>query len=281
MGLLVASIALEMPPNRLALLAQPAPRATGETYELSCAGVAVRCTLASFPSTSKLAALAAAAPMPPPMPPPTEPLCEAIAPMSAEGLGRVLTALLLEQKILLYSRRACRLTAAATALTSLCFPMLWSNTCCASLYIPIYTPPYIHLAMLPDAVEPHVLCPSARPALHAPRARLRSLPLCSAVSWLTNSHPAHTSSHAVPPPHRPQVCAAAAAFARSRHGGTLPVRPRHPAARPAQPSGARRAAAAAAAAAAALAALALIGLEDGRGHDRRRRGHRRATRLPG
>ena len=130
-----------------ALLAQPAPRATGAICRLECAGEAIYCVLATFrmkyapskaggrtprtprtPGTPGSVGVASLPGLPPPMPPPLEPIITTLAPISVEGLLVVLTSLLLEQKVLLCSRRASRLTAAAAALTSLLFPLMWVST---------------------------------------------------------------------------------------------------------------------------------------------------------
>ena len=131
-----------------ALLLQPAPRATGWPCVVECAGVRVTCIVPTFPAASTLAGVAvgagAVAAVPPPMPPPVEPLYESIAPMGVDVLTTVLTALLLEQKVLLISARASRLSAAAYALSSLIFPLRWCNT-----FAPLLPPSHEAVTSMP------------------------------------------------------------------------------------------------------------------------------------
>jgi len=131
-----------------ALLLQPAPRATGWPCAVECAGVRVTCIVPTFPAASTHASFAVGASalsaVPPPMPPPVEPLCEAIAPMGVDALTTVLTALLLEQKVLLISARASRLTAAAYTLSSLLFPLRWCNT-----FAPLLPPSHEAVTAMP------------------------------------------------------------------------------------------------------------------------------------
>ena len=111
-----------------ALLAQPAPRATGKPCALRCGGATISCSVTTYPLDEDTPGRAPGRAAPPPRPPPVESLCDALAPLGPSGLVTVLSGLLLEQRLVLYSTRASRLVPAAWALNALLFPLRWCNT---------------------------------------------------------------------------------------------------------------------------------------------------------
>ena len=122
------------------LICQPLLRPNGTSQTIYCEGTAIRIIPTTYPTVPTDAAtvhtstpgvwpLPSSPPPPLPLPPPhCEPLCEALAPLSAEAIVEILTALLLERKIVLLSNRPSRLTSAACALLTLLYPFEWQHT---------------------------------------------------------------------------------------------------------------------------------------------------------
>lgn len=82
---------------------------------------------------------------PPPSPPlPSLPHLQALAPMLAPALLRVVTALLLEQKVFVVSHDASALAPFIHALTSLLFPLRWRH-----IFVPVLPPSHAAVASAP------------------------------------------------------------------------------------------------------------------------------------
>ena len=109
------------------LVTQPAPRA-GEEGELVCADTRV----------------AVRQPRVAPQPEAVESCSDALAPLSSAAICDLLSALLVEQKVVIVSSRVERLTAAAQAATSLLFPLRWSQ-----VYVPLLPRSHLSVAGAP------------------------------------------------------------------------------------------------------------------------------------
>ena len=144
-----------------ALIMQRPPRATGQpcSFVLS-ARTCLTVTLPAFPAVATARS---------PMPPSTdEAICDALVPLGGEGLATVLTALLLERKVLLLSARATRLTAAAHALTTCLFPLVWTN-----VFAPVLPPSHVSVIAAPFPCACSPAQHHHQRMLEAPRARAR------------------------------------------------------------------------------------------------------------
>ena len=122
------------------LVAQSAPR-PGEVRELLCADQARVRVRVPRPLMGGQAR--------PRVPEAAESCAAALSPLSASGVSALLTALLLEQKVVLVSSRPARLTAAAQAASALLHPLRWSQ-----VYVPLV--PRSHLSVA-GAPFPYVL----------------------------------------------------------------------------------------------------------------------------